>query len=234
MSTDLLLFDIDGTLLLTEGAGKRAMHTAARRIFGENFSFEGVSFGGRLDPLIFADAARNNGLEPDDADHQRFRDAYLAELDAVLNNGERPTRALPGIHDLLHELRRRVGVGDPVTLGLLSGNYRTAMPIKLHAAEIDPDWFTLTALGDEADSRPGLVELALGRYQQAHGAAADPERVIVIGDTPHDIDCAKAHHCVAFAVATGNCPRGQLEAAGADIVVDDLSDPSALLDRLSL
>ena len=232
MSTDLLLFDIDGTLLLTDGAGKRAMQTAATRVFGEHFTFDGVSFGGRLDPAIFADAARNNGLEVNDGHHEQFRDAYLAELNAVLNNGQRPTYPLPGVLELLGELRRRVAVGDPVTLGLLSGNYRTAMPLKLRAADIDPDWFTLTALGDEADTRPGLVELALQRYEQAHAAPADPERVIVIGDTPHDIDCAKAHGCVAFAVATGACTRDELERAGADVVVDDLSDPSPLLERL--
>ncbi len=235
MSTNetLLLFDIDGTLLRTNGAGRQAMCNAAAQLFGEAFTFDGISFGGRLDPAIFAEAAQRNALNDHETHHHQFRDLYLNELACALGNSETGRLALPGVLDLLDTLRRRIDAGERLAIGLLSGNYQQAAPLKLAAAGIDIDWFTITAFGDEAHSRPDLVALAMQRYAATTGAPPDPKRVIVIGDTPHDIDCAAAHGCVAFAVATGPFKADELEAAGADIVVQDLADPTALLTLLS-
>lgn len=229
MKPTLLLFDIDGTLLTTEGAGRGAMQTAATHLFGEQFTFEGIHFSGRLDPAIFADAALRNKLDDHHLHHERFRDAYLAELERALARDAARVRSAPGIAQLLAMLRRRNGEQGDVVLGLLTGNYTLAAPIKLAAVGIDPAWFTLNAFGDEGKTRPDLVALALRKYEAQTGEPADPRRVIVIGDTPRDVECARAHHCVAFAVATGKYSVAELTDAGADVAVPDLADPTALL-----
>ncbi len=228
----LLLFDIDGTLLLSGGEGARAMQTVVRRLFGDGFTFEGVEFAGNLDHLIFADAATRSRLERHEEHHEAFRDAYVQELTVRLSERRDAVRVMPGIVELLRALHDRAERRGDVVLGLLSGNYRQAAPVKLEAAGIDPGWFQINALGDEAATRSELVALAMRRYRRRCGMPADPRRVIVIGDTPRDVACAKANGCVAFTVATGSYSVSELLEAGADEAVQDLSDPRRLLARL--
>ena len=229
MRHHLLLFDIDGTLLRTSGQGVEAMHVVAKRLFGPTFNFDAVTFSGNLDPVIFEQAATACQLENWPDHHDRFRDAYLDELRQRLAEVAGCAQAMPGVPELLALLRQRNGAGGDVILGLLTGNYTQAVQIKLEAVDICHDWFTVTAFGDEAPTRPDMVALALDRYQQAHQHKPDPRKVIVIGDTPRDVDCAKVHGCVAFAVATGRYSVEQLRAAGADVAVPDLTDPGPLL-----
>jgi len=232
MPPALLLFDIDGTLINIADSGGRAWRTASRRLFGEQFDFKGVHFAGRLDSAIYLDLALHNGIT-DHADHaEQFWAAYLDELPRELARSAGHIHACPGVPHLLGRLRDQFA--EEVCLGLLSGNHSGAVPHKLGAIGIDHRWFTIGAFSDEATQRPKLTELCLRRYAVAHAAEPDPSRVIVIGDTPHDIDGAKAHGCVAFAVATGGYSMDALAAAGADVAVPDLSDPSplmALIDR---
>jgi len=230
MQHALLLFDIDGTLVNTHGSGGSAWRAASRRLFGEAFDFNGVNFAGRLDSAIYADLAVHNGVR-DHADHlPAFWEAYLRELPRNLADKAGLIEACPGVLDLLATLRR--DHASDAALGLLTGNFGGAVPHKLGAVGIDPGWFAVNAFGHEADTRPQLTQLCLERYARAHGRAADPSRVIVIGDTPHDIDCAHAHGCHAFAVATGSFTAEELRAAGADTVVADLRDPSPLLQLI--
>jgi phosphoglycolate phosphatase len=225
----LLLFDLDGTLLTTGGAGMRAMRQAVERLYGRQFNWDGIETAGRLDPLIFADAAQRNGFDDAAQRHDLFHDAYAQGLAGELADENCDVRVMPGVHGLLDMLRHRAATESDVLLGMLTGNYADTAALKLAAADIDPQWFTLTAFGDEGPNRPALVRLAMDRYEQRFSAAVDPRRVIVIGDTPHDVSCAHAHGCVAFAVATGRHSVEQLDAAGADHVVADLSDPQPLL-----
>lgn len=220
MPPTLLLFDIDGTLLDTGRAGRSAFAAAATRLFGDHFTFDGISFGGRLDPLIFAEAAARHRLDDHARHHDAFRNAYLAELRTLLQERRDRVRVLPGVHELLADLRPR----RDVTLGVLTGNYDESAAMKLRAADIDPDWFRVSVFGDDAPTRPGLVALAMRRHGNAHGLPCDPRRVVVIGDTPHDAHCAKVHGCAALAVTTGGYGRDELLAAGADAVVDTLED----------
>ncbi len=223
----LLLFDIDGTLLAPQGAGQRAMLAAGKALFGPAFTFDGIDTSGKIDPLIFAEVRRaNDQLDIRDSDHHHLRDRYLRHLDEEL--ATQPSRVLPGVVGLLELLRVR----QATTLGLLTGNYAAAAARKLRSAALDPDWFPVAAFGDEATSRPGLVPVARRRYRERHGFEVPPERVIVIGDTPRDIDCAHANGCLAFAVATGRWSAASLRDAGADVVVDDLTDPDPLLELL--
>jgi phosphoglycolate phosphatase-like HAD superfamily hydrolase len=99
---------------------------------------------------------------------------------------------------------------------------------------VDPDWFVVTAFGDEAETRPGLVRRALERQRVRTGRDTLPRDVVVIGDTPKDVACARENACKSLAVATGRFSREDLEAAGASRVVDDLSDPAPLLELLGL
>jgi len=234
MAKSLLLFDIDGTLLKTGGMGMQAMYTVAERLFGPGFVWDGIVPSGHLDPLIFAEAAALNKLSDHEAHHDRFRDHYLEQLETFLTEHRHKVETMPGVHEMLGMLRKRLAEKGDVVLGMLTGNYSKAVPIKLKAIGVDPAWFTITAFGDEASSRPGLVEVALRKYKAAYGHDAERDRVIVIGDTPRDVQCAKAHDCRCLAVSTGEYSVDELLAAGADLAVSDLSDPSpllALLDR---
>jgi len=228
MNRYLLLFDIDGTLLLCGGAGVDAMRAVGSRLFGETFTFDGVEFAGNLDPLIFAEAARRCQLADDHAAcHDRFRAAYVGELATRLLAPDRVT-VMPGVHALLTRLRTL----DRVVLGLLSGNYAEAAPLKLTAARIDHGQFRITAFGDEAPARHDLVELAMRRYARLHGERIDPRRVLVIGDTPRDVAAARAHGCIAVAVATGGHSADELRACEADLVLPDLADPTPITSLL--
>jgi len=224
----LLLFDIDGTLLLSDRAGVHAMQAAGRALHGERFSLERVSMAGRLDPLIWADGMVQAGLEPSEELHARFRAAYTEAL--VQRLRERPTaRALPGVLALLDRLRAM----QDTTLGLLTGNYAETGSIKLRAAGIDPSWFPITAWGSDGGHRRDLPPVALERYLAHTGRAIAPERVVVLGDTPGDIDCARANGCLSVAVATGpSYSIDDLRAHAPDLLIEDLSDTDGLLDWL--
>ncbi|UCH26863.1 MAG: HAD hydrolase-like protein [Trueperaceae bacterium] len=223
----LLLFDIDGTLLLSDGAGQRAMLEAGRQLFGNGFDFKDLDTSGKIDPQIFAELVEANPhLEMAHA-HDQFRDTYLQLLSIEL--GRSRVWSLPGITAALEVLSEL----EHVTLGLLTGNYGQAVPLKLRAAGLDPNLFAVTAFGDEAATRADLVALAQARYQERTGNKLPRERVIVIGDTPRDVECAHAHGCTAFAVATGRWEAEHLIAAGADHVVENLADLKPLLQLLA-
>jgi phosphoglycolate phosphatase-like HAD superfamily hydrolase len=220
----LALFDIDGTLLRGHGAGGRAMRRAAEAVLGERCRGAELQWGGALDPWILRQLAEHGGYTLDEALLAAFRSRYRELLIEELALAERRCEALPGALDLLALLRAR----RPATLGLLTGNYADTGAIKLRAAGIDPGWFEIAAWGDMAEERPGLVKVALEQL----GAELAPEHVIVIGDTVRDVHCAHHNGALCIAVATGGSTRAELEAAGADIVLDDLRDPEPLLRLL--
>lgn len=228
MKHTLFLFDIDGTLLTTHGGGQRAMQTAAQRLFGERFSYEGVEFAGGIDPQLFSEAAHRSGMAEALAHEAAFRDQYVVELRSELARTGN-IEPMPGIPSLVETLRSRMEADDGVMLGLLSGNYHNAAPLKLDAIGLDARWFPITAFGDDAATRPDLPPVAMARYHRHTGRQADPRRVVVIGDTPRDVECARAHDCVPFGVATGRSSVADLKAAGAEIAVESLADPSPLL-----
>jgi phosphoglycolate phosphatase len=232
MKRSLLLWDIDGTLLLTNGAGMRGMARASRKIYGDGFRWDGVHASGRLDPIIFADALARNGLSADEEGHRRFHDAYIVELEAELATVGDGARTMPGVKEAIATVLARRHARNDVFQGLVTGNYTRAAPLKLRACGLDPAWFEVNAFGDEGKTRPDLVALALKRCVETAGFAPDPRSVIVIGDTPFDVECAHAHGCVALAVATGLHDSAELRKTGADVVVEDLSDPKPLFDLI--
>lgn len=228
MTDRLLLFDIDGTLLVTGGKGFGAMIRAGKDLFGESFSAEGVDRAGRLDPLIIADLFRVNGIESTLDRVAAFRNAYADRLKNALAEGG--ATALPGVHDLLGSV---MNDGGP-TCALMTGNFAETARLKVAAAGIDPDAFPFGVWGDDArehpPSRDQLPGVALRRFTDLRRVEADPAKVVVIGDTVHDISCARAWGCRVLAVTTGSYTRDDL--AGADRVVDDLSDTESIVDWL--
>ena len=223
----LVLFDIDGTLLRAQGLGLVVMERVGRRLLGPAFTLDGIDFGGALDPWIFRQAAERLGHDDPSHLHPEFREAYVSELARELDRGERRPILLPGVTSALAAFR-----GDrTATLGLVTGNYARAVPLKLRAAGIDPAQFVVGAFGDDAPTRPDLVRLAMEQWR-ARGADPDPRRVVVIGDTPRDVDCAKKNGCRSIAVATGWHTFEQLRAGGADLVLRDLTALGPALDRV--
>ncbi len=224
----LILFDVDGTLLLSSHQGARAMQEAGKRVVGEHFTLEGVEFAGRLDPLIWADGMRRSGERLDAPVHDAFRAAYGEALARRLEPAG-VAYALPGVPALLDALARR----PRTTLGLLTGNYPETGATKLRAAGLDPERFTIPVWGTDGPNRRSLLPVGLARYEALHGHTLGPERVVVIGDTPHDIDCAHANGCVALAVATGpSYTRESLARHHPELLVDDLRDTASIMTWL--
>lgn len=226
----LVLFDIDLTLITTGGAGIRAMTRAGNLLFGPGFRAEGISYAGRLDPLIMRDMLALSGVAAEESTLARFRRAYAAELPRELSQGG--CRALPGVGALLDAVE---GEGT-FTMGLLTGNFAETGQAKLRACAIDPDRFAIRAWGDESPRRPEsrdqLPEVAMARHAARLGRAADPLKVVIIGDTEHDVRCAKVNGCRCIGVGTGRTSADELSRAGADLVLADLSDTEGVLRAL--
>jgi phosphoglycolate phosphatase-like HAD superfamily hydrolase len=220
----LVLFDIDGTLLRAYGAGGRAMRRAAERVLGERCRGAEINFGGALDPWIFGQLALHGGYEITPEVHARFRALYARLLAEELAHPAVRCVAMPGVLDVLARLRAE----RPAMIGLLTGNYAETAALKLNAAGIDPQWFEIAAWGDLASERHALVPVALA--QLPHVLAA--EDVIIVGDTVRDVHCARVNGCACVAVATGGASADELAAAGADVVLQDLSDASQLFRLL--
>lgn len=224
----LVLFDIDGTLVLTGGAGLRAMNRAGESMFGVSNMLDGVAVAGRTDWIILRDALRRIGRDLDDGLFARLRAEHVANLrEEIEAAGEGVKAVMPGIDALLPVLQSR----PDVSLGLLTGNFHEAARIKLEHFDL---WryFTCGAYGDDAEDRNELVPVAVARARERGVPPVRFEDVVVIGDTPHDIACAQAVGAQAIGVATGTYTVDQLRDAGAAVVFADLSDHDAFMTHL--
>ena len=222
----VVLFDIDGTLMRGHGTGSRALLRAGRAVCGKAFSLEGILISGGLDRVIYESAARAMGLADPEALHAAFHARYLQELARELASACPAPELLPGVLQLLAALEAR----SDVAVGLPTGNYRQAVPIKFKAVGLEYA-FAAGAFGEDARLRHGLVPIALERFAQL-GKRVPVERVVVVGDTPRDVECAIKNGCRCLAVATGMYAEADLHDAGAHRVVPDLRDPDALLSLL--
>ncbi len=228
MKPALILFDIDGTLLLSGRAGLRAMTRAFDQTFGITDAFKGEHFGGRTDSFLVSNALKAAGLPDTPEQHHRFRDNYIPLLaEEIQHPGTGHKGLMPGVRELLEALDPH----DHLHLALLTGNYRDAAEIKLQHFELW-DFFEWGAFSDDAADRNALVPIARSRAEIYDIPGEAVERVIVIGDTPHDIECARVAGARSIAVATGGYTVDQLREAGADHALTDLSDTGAVLTLL--
>lgn len=217
----IILFDIDGTLVRTGGAGKAAMEAALAEDFGVACAAE-VPYSGRTDRAIGRDLLIAHGIDPCPENQRRLHDGYLARLPAMLRSI--PGRVCPGVGTLLAALRPR----ESVVLGLLTGNVRRGAAHKLGHFGLW-EYFPVGGFGDDHFDRDDVARAALAAVAAHLDRPVNPAEVWVIGDTPLDVRCARAIGARAVAVATGWTPLEELRAAGADLVLPDLADHAELL-----
>ena len=216
----LLLWDIDGTLLFGDHAGERALLVALHRVFGIAGSLEHVDIAGRTDRYITENLLRVHGIEPTAETVHDFLEGYLAALPEEMPRG-RP-RLLPGIVAILEAVAARPDLAQ----GLLTGNLQRGARLKLEPFGVW-QYFPFGAYADDSIHRNDLGPHALRRAAAHHASEFSPDRTYIIGDTPHDIACARAIGARAIGVATGRYGVNELAAHGADLVLPDLGDPGA-------
>jgi phosphoglycolate phosphatase-like HAD superfamily hydrolase len=235
----LVLFDIDGTLVLTGGAGIRAMNRACAELVGHDEALASIPVAGRTDRIILSDVVRSAGHSLDDGLLEQLRDSYILHLREEI---ERPGHTqnfeslgarggikavMPGIRELLATLAHR----DDVFLGLLTGNFEAGARIKLEHFDLW-HYFRCGAFGDDSPNRNDLVPFAVRRAQECGAPRLAAEDILVVGDTPHDIACARAVGAIPVAVATGGFTADQLRDHGAEIVFQDLRQTEEFLKLL--
>lgn len=225
MKPALILFDIDGTLLLSGRAGLRAMTRAFDQTFGITDAFKGEHFGGRTDSFLVSNALKAAGLPDTPEQHHRFRDNYIPLLaEEIQHPGTGHKGLMPGVRELLEALDPH----DHLHLALLTGNYRDAAEIKLQHFELW-DFFEWGAFSDDAADRNALVPIARSRAEIYDIPGEAIARVIVIGDTPHDIECGKVIGARTIGVATGKYSVAELSAHSPTAVFPNLSETAAFL-----
>jgi phosphoglycolate phosphatase-like HAD superfamily hydrolase len=223
-----VLFDIDGTLLLTGGAGKLAFTEAFAAEFGVTELCGDVPYAGRSDQAISQDLMKYHGVAPTQENWERFREAYLARLPSAL--ARRQGRVLPGVTALLDSL----AAIDHSLLGLLTGNVQAGARHKLVHYGL-AERFGFGGYGDVSDQRCDIAAAAVAGARSAlnertRSVSGDLAGIMVIGDTVHDIHCARAVGAAAVAVATGGTSREELADAGPDLLLDDLTTADPILD----
>jgi phosphoglycolate phosphatase len=224
----LLLFDIDGTLIRGDKAGRLAMGAALEHVFGTKGSLDTYPMGGKTDLGIVNDVLIEAGLDLEEIDGKI---AYFYTMMAEFARDIYPTRIIspcPGVQSLLVQLRDR----DDVLLGLLTGNAQTTAPLKLYAAGIDPNQFVVAAFGSDNIDRNKLPAIALQRVNAMTGKTISGDNVVIIGDTPADVACARAGGAKAVAVASGWHTADTLLQYQPDYLFTDLSDTVAVLKVL--
>ena len=225
----LVLFDIDGTLLNSGGVGRASMQRALAEVFGSpgNLSYR---YDGKTDKQIVRDVMRLEGHSDEHIDSrmETLIGLYLDGLRTGLKSGKFHVRPLDGVVELLVALEAR----KDVVLGLLTGNVESGARVKLRAAGIDPDRFRVNAFGSDHEHRPQLPAIAQRRASETLGLDIAGERVIVIGDTPADIECGRSLGARAIGVASGHYTVAQLEAHDPYAVFPSLENTAKLLETI--
>jgi phosphoglycolate phosphatase-like HAD superfamily hydrolase len=220
----LVLFDIDGTILKSNGAGRRAMIAALREVFGGTGP-EDHRYDGKTDPQIVREVMRLEGHH--DAHIDERMDAlmtlYLARLERELEDVD--TLVHPGVRELLDALEAR----DDAILGLLTGNLREGAHAKLRAAGIEPERFRIGAFGSDHEHRPELPELARRRAQKELGIDLNGDHLVIIGDTPADMECGRGLGARAIGVATGSYSVDELLQCRPHAVFETLEDTDTVV-----
>ena len=223
----LILFDIDGTLL-SGGPAKGAFETAMVETYGTAGAVERVSFGGKTDPQIARELLTGVGFDHEsiDAGLPGLWERYLGHLEVGLR--ERPMKVLPGVASLLDALESR----EDVALGLLTGNIVDGARLKLGSAGL---WgrFTIGCYGSDSEVRDELPAIALERARERWRRDVAPDDAMIVGDTPNDVACGRAGGMRILAVATGRYTAQDLETAGADYVLPDLSATQQIVELLT-
>lgn len=227
-----ILFDIDGTLLSCGPQVRPIFRRALEGIFGTAGPVDDFDFAGKTDPLIVLGLmeAAGIGRQTAEAGLPRVRDAFRRELEEGLRR--EGMRLMPAVTEVLEALAALAGRGE-VQTGLLTGNWEPSGRIKLSRFDLNR-FFAFGAFGDDGVERPDLVPAALERAGRRVGRELEPGDLLIVGDTPHDVACGRAHGVPTVAVATGHAEASELEAAGADWVVEDLRQLGPVVEAWGL
>lgn len=217
----VVLFDIDGTLVLTGGAGRRAMRRAFEGVVGRADMLDTFSFGGMTDFLIVRTAFERGGVPWSEALRDEVLETYLAHLADELPRAT-GYEVMPGVRPLLEALRGE----SHLVLGLGTGNIEPGGRMKLEPAGLNA-YFAFGGFGSDAEDRAELLLRGAERGAALAGAPREACKVVVVGDTTRDITAARAIGATCVAVATGGVAEAELRAAGADVTVTDLTADAA-------
>ncbi len=221
----LVLFDIDDTLLRSDGAGRRAMEGALAETFGSHGPAQ-HPYDGKTDRQIVREAMRLAGHEDShiDGHMDSLLERYLDRLRVELGGGS-AMHTLPGVLELLDALEAR----EDIVLGLLTGNLADGAAAKLRAVGISPARFRVSAFGSDHEHRPELPGIAQRRASECLGVDVPGEAIVVLGDTPADIECCRTIGARAIGVATGRYSVDELRAHAPSAVFEDFSDTTAVV-----
>ena len=225
----LALFDIDGTLLNSGGLGRASMQRALGMVFGSPGN-PAYRYDGKTDKQIVRDVMRLEGHSDEHIDSrmEKLIELYLEGLRTGAKSGKFNVRPLEGVPELLDALDAR----EDVVLGLLTGNVERGARTKLTAAGINPDRFRVNAFGSDHEHRPELPAIAQRRASETLGLDIAADRLIVIGDTPADIECGRALGAKAIGVASGHYTVEQLEAHNPYAVFPSLKNTQQVLETI--
>ncbi|GAB4390060.1 MAG: HAD family hydrolase [Thermodesulfovibrionales bacterium] len=233
----LVLFDIDGTLLDSGGAGTRALDLAFSEVYSITEAFRGIRMAGKTDTEIIGEALLRHGIDRSDEASPALTRVYLKYLALEIKNDRK--RLKPGVEETLERLGSQPGV----RLGLLTGNIEGGAEIKIGAFGLERHFLPkngaggepgrlLGAFGSDNADRNLLLPIAVRKLAEDCGKTVSFADCVVVGDTPRDINCARPYGARAVGVATGPYSLEDLRAAGADLVISDLAQGSGHLDAL--
>jgi phosphoglycolate phosphatase-like HAD superfamily hydrolase len=220
----LVLFDIDGTLISSGEAGTRSLNRAFYTLFGIKDAFREISMAGKTDIQIMKEGLRFHGIPITEENLNAVVQSYLQFLETEIENPWK--RMMPGVIDILEYLKE-----NECHLGLLTGNLERGARIKLHPFGLNP-YFPTGAFGSDHEDRNMLLPIALKRFS-SNGVSFSPEKCIIVGDTPRDVQCAKVHGARCIGVCTGPYDAYTLQKAGADLVVPTLTEMQRLKEYLN-
>jgi phosphoglycolate phosphatase len=212
----LILFDIDGTLIDSGGAGVRALDLSMKELFAVENAFQGISMAGKTDTQIIREGLVKHDLSTDKT-IDAVINAYLRYLAQEINNDRKHVK--PGIYEILVELQTLSNVG----MGLLTGNLEKGARIKLEPFGLN-EYFPSGAFGSDDEDRNNLLPIAVKRFEKLSRMEIEISECIVVGDTPRDVECAHIYGAICIGVATGPYSYDILVEAGADYVLKDLTD----------
>ncbi len=220
MRSTLLVFDIDGTLITTK-AGRRAFNRAFERVFGLSEAARNVPMAGRTDPAIFRDVCAEHSLDP--GTFGAWKLEFLAELADAMN--EDPGRVLPGVVELVQACAAEPGFH----LALGTGNVEEGARLKLAPHDLN-QYFPVGGFGADGETRDEVIASGIAKAQALHDRHFD--RIIILGDTPHDIGCGRANGCLTVAVTTGPYAAADLQGCQPDLLLPDFADAHRVLQLL--
>ncbi|RJQ52222.1 MAG: HAD family hydrolase [Nitrospiraceae bacterium] len=217
----LVLFDIDGTLITTGGAGVRSLDRAFEGLFGIQDAFKDIPLAGKTDMQIIKEGLGLHGLSWTDGNVVKMQETYLHLLREEINNSLKSLK--PGIKEILERLRE-----TDTPMGLLTGNLEAGARIKLGPFGLN-EYFPAGAFGSDREDRDELLPVAIEKFSK-RGLSFTPKDCVVVGDTPRDVRCAKVHGARCIAVATGPYSKEDLLNTDADIVFDSLADTESCVN----